>query len=128
MPHPEAPALQPDEDGFLWLNLEAVRNAVAQNASKRDIALIAAMQKPISVKCLGEPLSKAAWREKPSWFLIAEQDRMVSAETQRFTAERMKSTVIALPVNHVPLLSKPAAVSEVIEQAGKFGSEPPLRG
>src|SRR5690348_15227204 len=87
-PHPSAPKLQPDADGFLWLTVDAFRNAFAPDASPSETALMAAAQKPISLKCLGEPMTKPAWREKPSWFLIAEKDLMVSPETQRFTAAR----------------------------------------
>jgi pimeloyl-ACP methyl ester carboxylesterase len=112
--HPSAPKLQPDADGFLWLNVDAFRAAVAPDASRAETALMAATQKPISVACLGEPMGKPAWKEKPSWFLIAEKDRMVSPETQRFTAARMKSKVVSLPVDHTPLASKPAAVADLI--------------
>jgi len=116
-PHPSAPKLQPDADGFLWLNVEAFRTAVAPDASQAETALMAATQKPISISCLGEAMGKPAWKEKPSWFLIAEKDRMVSPETQRFTAARMKSKVVSLPVDHTPLASKPDAVAELITTA-----------
>jgi pimeloyl-ACP methyl ester carboxylesterase len=79
--------------------------------------LMAAAQKPINVKCLLQVMGKPGWREKRSWFLIAENDRMVSPETQRFTAQRMNSTMVSLPVDHVPLVSNPRAVTGVIEQA-----------
>jgi pimeloyl-ACP methyl ester carboxylesterase len=82
-----------------------------------ETALMAATQKPIGLKCLGEPMTRPAWREKPSWFLIAEKDRMVSPETQRFMAERMKSKCVSLPVDHTPLASKPDAVAELITAA-----------
>jgi len=116
-PHPSAPKLQPDADGFLWLNVEAFRTAVAPDASQAETALMTATQKPISISCLGEAMGKPAWKEKPSWFLIAEKDRMVSPETQRFTAARMKSKVVSLPVDHTPLASKPDAVAELITTA-----------
>jgi len=116
-PHPSAPKLQPDVDGFLWLNVEAFRAAVAPDASQSETALMAATQKPISVTCLGEPMGKPAWKEKPSWFLIAEKDRMVSPETQRFTAGRMKSKIVSLPVDHTPLASRPDVVAELITEA-----------
>jgi pimeloyl-ACP methyl ester carboxylesterase len=116
-PHPSAPKLQPDTDGFLWLNVDAFRTAVAPDASRAETALMAATQKPISVSCLGERMGKPAWKEKPSWFLIAEKDRMVSPETQRFTAARMTSKIVSLPVDHTPLVSKPDAVAELISEA-----------
>lgn len=96
-PHPSAPTLQPDADGFLWLKADAFRNAIAPDATPEEANLMAAAQKPISVNCLGEVMGKAAWRETPSWFLIAEKDRMVSPDTQRFLAERMKSTWFPCP-------------------------------
>jgi pimeloyl-ACP methyl ester carboxylesterase len=115
--HPKAPKLQPDEDGLLWVTVDAFRNAIAPDASPEETALMAAAQKPIALKCLGEPLTKAAWREKPSWFLIAENDRMVSPETQRYTAVRMKSEIVSLPVDHTPLASQPGAVVDLIADA-----------
>ncbi len=116
-PHSSAPKLEPDIDGFLWVNVEAYRTAVAPDASSSETALMAATQKPIAVKCLGEPMTRPAWKEKPTWFLIAEKDRMVSPETQRFTAERMKSRFVSLPVDHTPLASKPGVVAELIAAA-----------
>ena len=66
-------------------------------------------------------MTNPAWREKPTWFLIAEKDRMVSPETQRFTAERMKSKVVSFPVDHTPLASKPGAVlEENLRKTAKF--------
>jgi pimeloyl-ACP methyl ester carboxylesterase len=59
-------------------------------------------------------MSKPAWKEKPSWFLIAEKDIMLSPETQRFTAARMKSQGVSLPVDHHPLVSKPDAAADLI--------------
>ena len=116
-PHPSAPQLQPDADGFLWLTVDAFRNAFAPDATASETALMAAAQKPISVKCLGERMTKPAWKEKPSWFLIAEKDIMLSPETQRFTAARMKSKIVSLPVDHHPLASRPDAVTDLIAMA-----------
>lgn len=116
-PHPRAPQLQPDADGLLWLTVDAFRNAFAPDASASETALMAAAQKPIALKCLGEPMTNPAWREKPTWFLIAENDLMVSPETQRFTAARMKSKVVSLPVDHTPLVSNPEVVAELIDTA-----------
>jgi pimeloyl-ACP methyl ester carboxylesterase len=62
-------------------------------------------------------MTKPAWKEKPSWFLIAENDRMVSPKTQRYTAERMKSKIVSLPVDHSPLASQPSAVVGLITDA-----------
>ena len=116
-PHPSAPKLQPDADGFLWLTVDAFRNAFAPDASSSETALMAATQKPISLKCLGEPMTHPAWKEKPSWFLIAEKDIMLSPETQRFAAARMNSKIVSLPVDHHPLASNSHAVADLITAA-----------
>ncbi len=116
-PHPKAPRLQPDCDGLLWVTADAFRNAIAPDASTEETILMAATQKPIALKCLGEPMTQPAWKEKPSWFLIAENDRMVSPETQRYTAERMKCKVVSLPVDHSPMASHPGAVIGLISDA-----------
>jgi pimeloyl-ACP methyl ester carboxylesterase len=116
-PHAKAPKLQPDSDGLLWLKVDDFRNAVAPDAPSEETAFMAVTQKPIALKCLGEPMTRPAWEEKPSWFLVADSDIMVSPDTQRFTAMRMKSTVISLPVDHTPLASQPYAVADVISDA-----------
>jgi pimeloyl-ACP methyl ester carboxylesterase len=118
-PHPKAPHLQPDADGFLWLKADAFVDAVAPDAPVEERALMVATQKPIALKCLGEPMGTPAWKQKPSWFLIAENDRMISPDTQRFTAERMHAEVVALPVDHAPLASRPSAVADLIDQAAR---------
>ncbi len=116
-PHPRAPQLAPDQDGFLWLKVDDFRNAVAPDTSAEETALMAATQKPIALKCLGEAMTKPAWKEKPSWFLIAEQDRMLSPATQRFMAERIEAKIVSLPVDHTPLASHPGVVATLIEEA-----------
>ena len=116
-PHPSAPTLAPDEHGFLWLQPDAFRDAVAPDTSPEIGALLAAAQKPISVICLSETMTKPAWKEVRSWFLIAENDRMVSPLTQRSTAEHIRATVVSLPVDHWPLASNHVAVADLIERA-----------
>lgn len=116
-PHPSAPKLAPDQDGFLWLNVDAFRNAVAQDASAEETAIMAATQKPIALKCLGEAMTKPAWKEKPSWYLLAEKDRMISPATQRFMAGRMRARIDSQAVDHTPLTSAPESVVRLIVEA-----------
>ena len=115
--HPMAPQLAPDADGFLWLPDEGFANAFAQNASAEQLALSKAVQRPISVKCIQEPAPAPAWKSKPAWYLIAEQDRMINPKTQHFMAERMKATVRSFAVDHTPLLTAPDKVVDVILEA-----------
>jgi pimeloyl-ACP methyl ester carboxylesterase len=116
-PHQSAPRLAPDAHGFLWLAPEAFANAVAPDASSEETALMAVTQNPIALKCLGEPMTMPAWKQKPSWFLLAERDRMISPVTQRFMAERMRARIHSLDVDHTPLASAPESVVRVIVEA-----------
>jgi pimeloyl-ACP methyl ester carboxylesterase len=117
--HPKAPQLAPDADGFLWLPDEAFANAFAQNASAEQIALAKAVQRPISVRSIEERAPAPAWKSKPTWYLVAEEDRMINPKTQRFMAERMKATVRSFQVDHTPLLTAPEKVVDVILEAAR---------
>lgn len=70
--------LAPDSDGFIWMPDEGFANAFAQNATDAQIALSKAVQRPISVKSIQEPSPSPVWKSKPSWFQIAEEDRMIN--------------------------------------------------
>ena len=116
-PHPSAPALVPDEDGLLWMSAKGFADAIAHEGSAADALLMAATQKPIAIKCVQEQMTQESWKEKPSWFLVAERDRMIAPETQRFMADRAGSHVLAMEVDHTPLASAPAGVVEIITEA-----------
>jgi pimeloyl-ACP methyl ester carboxylesterase len=60
---------------------------------------------------------RPAWKDRPSWFLVAEEDRMIPAETQRFMAERMKARVHAAPADHVPMVTAPSVVVDILLEA-----------
>jgi pimeloyl-ACP methyl ester carboxylesterase len=116
-PHPQAPKLAPDSNGLVWLPDEAFATAFAQNASADDRAVLAAVQRPISLGCITVPVGRPLWRDVPSWFLVAEEDRMIVPETQRFMAERMKATIKAHAVDHTPSVTAPSAVVDIIRDA-----------
>jgi pimeloyl-ACP methyl ester carboxylesterase len=116
-PHPLAPKLAPDTNGLIWLPEEAFENAFAQHASAEDLAVLSAVQRPISPACITVPVGRPLWKDVPSWFLVAEDDRMILAETQRFMAERMKATVRAHAVDHTPSVTAPDVVVDIIHEA-----------
>lgn len=118
-PHPQAPKLAPDADGYIWMPDESFAEAFAQNATAEQIALCRAVQRPISVKAIQEPVRTLAWKQKPSWYLIAEEDRMIHPKTQRFMAERMKATIRSFAVDHTPLLTAPDEVAGIIREAAQ---------
>jgi pimeloyl-ACP methyl ester carboxylesterase len=117
--HAEAPGLAPDSDGLIWMPDSGFDRAFAQNATALQIALSKAVQRPIALKCIQEPAPAPAWNSKPTWYLLAEQDRMINPKTQRFMAERMKATIRSLAVDHTPLLTRPDLVVELILEAAK---------
>ncbi|HZY72553.1 MAG TPA: alpha/beta hydrolase [Edaphobacter sp.] len=117
--HPMAPQLAPDADGWIWMPDEGFANAFAHQATADQIALAKAVQRPIFVKCIQAPAPEPAWAHKPSWFLIAEEDRMISRKTQQFMAERMGAESEVLPVDHAPLLTAPGTVVDIILRAAQ---------
>jgi pimeloyl-ACP methyl ester carboxylesterase len=116
-PHPLAPKLAPDSNNLIWLPEDAFAKAFAPNASAEDRALLAAVQRPISLACITVAAGRPLWRDVPSWFLLAEQDHMIIPETQRFMAERMKAKIKAHAVDHTPSVTAPAVVVAIIRDA-----------
>ncbi len=116
-PHPQAPVLGPDRHGLIWLPEEAFGRAFAQHASALEQALLAATQRPLAAACIGVPVRRPAWKDRPSWFLVSEEDRMIAAETQRFMAERMKARVRTAPADHMPMVTAPPAVVGIVLEA-----------
>jgi pimeloyl-ACP methyl ester carboxylesterase len=116
-PHPLAPKLAPDSKGLIYLPKEAFAAAFAQNASADELALLFAVQRPISPACITVPVTRPLWKDCPTWFLTAEQDRMIVVETQRFMAERMHARVRSHPVDHAPIVTAPQLVVDIISEA-----------
>jgi pimeloyl-ACP methyl ester carboxylesterase len=116
-PHPQAPKLAPDAHGLIYLPEAAFAAAFAQNASKEELAVLAAVQRPISPACITVKVERPLWKDRPAWFLAAEQDRMIIHDNQRFMAERMKARAQSHPVDHAPLVTAPSVVIDIIRQA-----------
>ena len=116
-PHPDAPHLEPDRHGFIWMPEEGFRKAVAHKASADQKFIATAVQRPIAVKCIQEVIPTPTWKTKPTWYLLAEEDRMIKPTTQRFMAERMGAKIHSCPVDHTPMYSEPNVVVNVIAEA-----------
>jgi pimeloyl-ACP methyl ester carboxylesterase len=116
-PHPQAPKLAPDDHGLIYLPDEAFAAVFAQNASAEELAVLAAVQRPISPACITVRLPRPRWKDRPAWFLVAEQDRMIVPDTQRFMAERMQAQVRSHAVDHAPIVTAPAVVLDVLLDA-----------
>jgi pimeloyl-ACP methyl ester carboxylesterase len=116
-PHPQAPQLAPDTHGLIWMPREGFGAAFAQHASPERAALFAATQRPIAVACIQEKAPTPAWRAKPSWYLVAEEDRMINPATQVFMAARMGARMRSQKVDHTPLVTAPESVIGMILDA-----------
>jgi pimeloyl-ACP methyl ester carboxylesterase len=116
-PHPKAPQLAPDANGLIWMPEDSFGDAFAQNASSDMIAILAATQRPIALPCIQETAPEPAWKTKPSWFLVAEEDRMINPETQHFMAGRMGAKSRSHAVDHTPLITAPQQVVDIILEA-----------
>ena len=116
---PESPKLAPDAHGFIWIPDGGFRGAVAHKASAEQTNIAQAVQRPINVQCIQEPAPTPAWKTKPSWFLIAEEDRMINPITQHFMADRMHAKAHAHQVDHSPMYSAPRLVIDVILEAAR---------
>jgi pimeloyl-ACP methyl ester carboxylesterase len=113
-PHPEAPQLTPDRHGFIWMPDEGFGAAFCQHASPEQAALLAATQRPIALACIQEKAPKPAWKTKPSWYLVAQEDRMINPATQLFLARRMSAQTRPEEIDHAPLVTAPQLVVEMI--------------
>jgi hypothetical protein len=76
-----------------------------------------ATQPPTQGAALGAPITTAAWRAKPSWFVIASNDRMISPQQEQDSAKKMNAKTLTLPTSHVPMLSRPKEVAGFISEA-----------
>jgi pimeloyl-ACP methyl ester carboxylesterase len=115
--HPLAPQLSPDANGLMWLPEEAFGRAFAQQAKERDQTVLAAVQRPISIDCITVPVERPRWRDLPSWYLVAEEDRMIPRESHRFMADRMGASIVSRPLDHCPMLGDPDLLTEIIQSA-----------
>jgi len=115
--HPKAPTLAPDRHGLIWLPDDAFAAAFAQNAAPEELTVLAAVQQPIMVSCIGVAVGRPLWNERPSWFLVADQDRMINPATQHFMASRMGAQVRSCAVDHTPIVTAPEVVTAFVLEA-----------
>ena len=120
-PPPDAPVppILPPQDGFLFLDREKFADSFAADLPPREAAFMADSQVPWGVEALNGTVSDPAWRSKPSWYLIATEDRMIPPPAQRVMSERAGSTVIEAPGSHSIYISRPYAVADLITQAAR---------
>jgi len=118
-PPPDAPVppILPPQEGFLFLDREKFHDSFAGDLSDEEAEFMADSQVPWGVDALAGTISEPAWRSKPSWYLVATEDRMIPPPAQRQMSERAGSTVVEVEGSHAIYVSQPAAVAELIETA-----------
>lgn len=106
-----------DSGGFLTLKPEAVGKFFAQDLSAAQINIIAATQGAVLPSAFGDKITESAWSSKPSWYIVAASDRMIFPDLEKATAKKIGATTTVLQSSHVPMLSKPKEVADVIVAA-----------
>ena len=124
VPTPIGSELRPDNSGFLKLTPKGVAEDFAQDLSAKEIAVLTATQVPVSVAAMKGEVTTPAWKSKPSWYIIAANDRAISPELEAAQAKKIGATATTVPSSHVIMLAQPAKVAGVIfDAASKAGSK-----
>lgn len=118
-PPPDAPVppILPPQDGYLFLDKSKFAASFAADVDEDKAAFMADSQVPWGVEALGGAISEPAWKTKPSWYLVATDDRMIPPPAQRFMSERAGSAVVEVAGSHAIYVSQPEAVAKLIEEA-----------
>jgi pimeloyl-ACP methyl ester carboxylesterase len=116
-PGAPVPPILPGKDGFLFLDREKFHDSFAGDLPAAQAAFMADSQVPWGGAALGGSITEPAWRVKPSWYLIATEDRMIPPPAQRAMSERAGSTVVEAAGSHSIYVSQPEAAAALIEQA-----------
>ena len=118
-PGAPVPPILPPQDGFLLLDKAKFQASFAADVSTDEAAFMADSQVPWGLEALGGAISQPAWKVKPSWYLVATDDRMIPPDAQRAMSKRAGSTVVEIRGSHAVYVSQPQAVASLIEQAAK---------
>ena len=113
------PPILPPVDGYLFLDKEKFPASFAADVDVERAEFMADSQVPWGVEALSGTISEPAWRSKPSWYLVATDDKMIPPPAQRFMSERAGSTVVEAPGSHAIYVSKPNAVAALIKKAAQ---------
>jgi pimeloyl-ACP methyl ester carboxylesterase len=116
---PAANSTVPAGEGYVMVDPKAFSTDFAADLPAREAHFLAVSQVPISASAFGTPITNAAWHNKPSWYAVATQDRMINPELERFMAKRAGSTTIEVKGSHAIYMSQPAIIAKLIGEAVK---------
>ena len=120
-PQPGAPVppILPPQDGYLFLDTAKFAASFAGDVDNEKAEFMADSQVPWGVEALSGTIKEPAWKTKPSWYLVATDDKMIPPPAQQFMSKRAGSTVVEAKGSHAVYVSKPEAVAALIEKAAK---------
>jgi len=114
---PASTGIGPSEDGFLLLDPAVYAADFAGDLPRAEAEFMASSQMPVAGKAFGAPINAPAWKEKPTYAIVATQDRMINPDLDRFMYKRACAHVTEITGSHVVFISQPSAVADVIEHA-----------
>ncbi|GAJ96508.1 alpha/beta hydrolase [Agrobacterium rhizogenes] len=110
----------PDSDGYLWVKPGDYRNSFCQDLTEEEALVMAITQKAPLGTTFGDTITAPAWRQRPSWYQISSQDRMIDPENQKMMSGRMKAKkIVTLDASHASLASRPTDVAALIDEAAR---------
>jgi pimeloyl-ACP methyl ester carboxylesterase len=118
-PGAPVPPILPPQDGFLYLDRSKFAASFAADVDEATAAFMADAQVPWGIDALTGAVTEPAWRSKPSWYLVATDDRMIPPDAQRGMSKRAGSTVVEVKGSHAVYVSQPKPVAQLIEKAAK---------
>jgi pimeloyl-ACP methyl ester carboxylesterase len=115
----QPPPVQPSEDGFLFFNPEIFPGAFAQDVPPAQGAFLATTQVPAAAAAFEAKVSRAAWKSRRSWYVLATEDRIIPPAAQRQMALRADAAITEVAASHAVYISQPTAVADAIENAAR---------
>jgi pimeloyl-ACP methyl ester carboxylesterase len=119
IPPPPEFMIDVGQDGFGFINLDKFKIGFAGDTTDADAAFLRDSQVPINMASFDAAVTEAAWKDKPSWAVVATEDKAIDPVLLRQMAERIGATIIEVPASHVPMVTQPQAVADVIDAAAK---------
>lgn len=116
-PAPLGAELRPDSEGYLSISPKGFAEYFSQDLPEKEVKVLWATQGPANAAAFGATITNAAWKTKPSWFIVAAEDRAIPPALETAQAERMKATTVTVASSHLVMLSHPKEVAELIEKA-----------
>ncbi|RZK21961.1 MAG: alpha/beta hydrolase [Hymenobacter sp.] len=106
-------------EGFLSMTPQGINEDFAQDLTPTERKVIVATQQPVAAAAFGDKMATVAWQTRPSWYIVASNDHMISPALEQAMAKKIKATTLTLQSSHVPMLSQPQKVADFIAEAAK---------